>query len=166
MGGWIGRTATLAGLCLLLWMALAADFRPVSLVGAAAGSVVAAAVSSIVTFERNPLFVSPRMWRIDRLAVYLAVLLLLSYRAVLELAWRLLSGRYRPGVVRIRTRLRSSVGRVVLANSISLVPGTLSLWLEDDHVFVHWFDRKTTHSLRAGRLIKESLERTLERLFG
>jgi multicomponent Na+:H+ antiporter subunit E len=46
----------------------------------------------------------------------------------------------RPALVRINTSLRSDLGRLVLANSITLTPGTLSIDVDDDTLIVHWVD--------------------------
>ena len=46
----------------------------------------------------------------------------------------------RPGVVEVKTRLTSPIGRLALANSIALTPGSLVLELEGDSLFIHWLD--------------------------
>ena len=43
-----------------------------------------------------------------------------------------------PGIVKVRTRLRSRVGRLLLANSITLTPGTLTVELDGEWLYVHW----------------------------
>lgn len=45
----------------------------------------------------------------------------------------------RPGVVRFRTSLASPTARTFLANSITLVPGTMTLEVLDDEFVVHAF---------------------------
>jgi multicomponent Na+:H+ antiporter subunit E len=45
----------------------------------------------------------------------------------------------RPGVVRFRTTLASPAARTLLANSITLVPGTMTLAVEGDEFTVHAF---------------------------
>jgi len=160
------RKAVLAGLCFIGWLAVTRDVHPWSLAGAAALSAAAAAFSGRLFFEQNPLETARPFWRVDVLALLAVTLLVQGYIASAELIGRMLTGRYRPGVVRIRTRLRSRIGRVALANAITLVPGTMSLWLDDRHILVHWFDVKTGHTVRAGDLIKRQVEARLERVFG
>lgn len=46
----------------------------------------------------------------------------------------------RPAMVRVKTGLRSPLGRMLLANSITLTPGTLSVDIDDDRILVHWVD--------------------------
>ncbi len=50
--------------------------------------------------------------------------------------------RVDPVVVRFRTGLKSRVAKVLLANSITLTPGTITVALEGDTYTVHCLDRK------------------------
>lgn len=63
-------------------------------------------------------------------------------RANLDVARRVLSPSLpiRPALVEVRTELQSDLGRLILANSITLTPGTLSVDLRGDHILVHWID--------------------------
>lgn len=45
-----------------------------------------------------------------------------------------------PGLVEIRTGLTSELGRMLLANSITLTPGTLTVEAEGDRLLIHWID--------------------------
>jgi len=71
-----------------------------------------------------------------------------------------------PGIVRIKTRLRSRVGRLALANSIALTPGSLVMDIKGDTLFIHWLDVKTTDTDEATRLIAGPFEEHLEKVFG
>jgi multicomponent Na+:H+ antiporter subunit E len=46
----------------------------------------------------------------------------------------------RPGFVRIKSGLESDAGKLTLANSITLTPGTVTLDFVDDNLLVHWID--------------------------
>jgi multicomponent Na+:H+ antiporter subunit E len=74
-------------------------------------------------------------------------------------------GKIDPGIVHFRTRLKSDLARVILTNSITLTPGTITLDLNDDHLVVHWLDAKTSHSGYAGEMIKGRFERMLKRIW-
>lgn len=52
-----------------------------------------------------------------------------------------------PVIVRIRTRLKSRTARVILANSITLTPGTITVSLEKDELLVHCLDRSFSEGL-------------------
>ena len=82
-------------------------------------------------------------------------------RAVLSPADRL-----RPGFVRVPLDLRSDVGIAVLANTVSLTPGTLSADLSEDRqeLVVHYLDERDPQALAAD--ITRRYERRLQEVFG
>lgn len=60
--------------------------------------------------------------------------------ANLDLAGRVLTPSLpiQPAMVEVRTKLQSDLGRLLLANTITLTPGTLSVDFEGDRLLVHW----------------------------
>ena len=72
----------------------------------------------------------------------------------------------KPAVVKVKTRLKSPIGRLALVNSIALTPGSLVLDIEGDTIFVHWLDLQTTDPEEATRIIVGPFERHLEVVFG
>ncbi len=74
-----------------------------------------------------------------------------------------------PGIVKIKTDLRSDTGVAILANSITLTPGTLTLdvskKLDGTYVYVHWIDVETLNRERAGKRIKGDIEEWLKKVF-
>jgi multicomponent Na+:H+ antiporter subunit E len=45
-----------------------------------------------------------------------------------------------PELVEVHTGLTSDLGRMLLANSITLTPGTLTVEAEGDRLLIHWID--------------------------
>jgi len=103
--------------------------------------------------------------RVYLLGLYLLVMIFKMYVASFKVLFSIIRGEINPRVVHFRTRLKSDLARVILANSITLTPGTISLHLDDDHLIVHWLNAKTRHSKYAGELIKEQFEKLLKRIF-
>ena len=52
-----------------------------------------------------------------------------------------------PVIVRFRTDLKSTMARVVLANSITLTPGTITIALEGDELIVHALDEELVEGI-------------------
>ena len=52
-----------------------------------------------------------------------------------DVAKRVISGEINPGIVKFDPRLKTEKGRMMLANSITLTPGTLTVDVDDDGVF-------------------------------
>ena len=162
----IGRATVLFIFCLLLWGILSKELHLWGLIAGIAFSILASLYSYKVFFEKTIYHRSDLIIRIEFFFLYAVLLILQSYLATFELIYRMIRGNYSSGVVRIKIRLRSQIGRTFLANTISLIPGTLSFWLEGGHLYVHWFDKKTDHSVKAGVMIKQDFEQIIQKIFG
>jgi len=103
--------------------------------------------------------------RLHYVVMYAAFLIFQIYVSSFKVVVKVITGNINPRMVHFRTRLRYDLARVLLANSITLTPGTLTVDLDDDHLIVHWLDAKTTHSHHAAALIKGRLERWLARIW-
>ena len=71
-----------------------------------------------------------------------------------------------PGVVMVKTGLKSPIGRLALANSISLTPGSLVLDISEEGLTVHCLDMRTVDPNDASRTIAGPFEKHLEKSFG
>ena len=104
------------------------------------------------------------LWALVFIGVFLWQVLL----ANLDVAYRILHPRLpiRPGIVKIRTALESTTARILLANAITLTPGTLTVELVDGGwLYVHWLYVRSTDPGEAGARIAERFERILGRIF-
>ncbi len=72
----------------------------------------------------------------------------------------------RPGIVKVRTRLQSRMGRLMLANSITLTPGTLTVEFKDEWLYVHWVQVDREDIDFATAKIVAGFERYLEVMYG
>jgi multicomponent Na+:H+ antiporter subunit E len=72
----------------------------------------------------------------------------------------------RPGIVEIKTQLKSSMGRMALANAITLTPGTLVVDIRDDTLFVHWIVVAAEDPVGATREIAGRFEKYLRVVYG
>ncbi len=87
-------------------------------------------------------------------------------KANFELAMRVLTPSLpiRPEMVEIKTTLESPLGRMLLANSITLTPGTLSVDVTGDTILVHWvYCPPGTDAKQATDAIAASFERHIKR---
>jgi multicomponent Na+:H+ antiporter subunit E len=72
----------------------------------------------------------------------------------------------RPGIVEIKTQLKSSMGRMALANAITLTPGTLVVDIREDTLFVHWIVVAAEDPVGATREIAGRFEKYLRVVYG
>ncbi len=89
-------------------------------------------------------FIQDKLWecaplRIGRLLFYIPWLIWQIVIASLQVAGVVLRRRMpvNPSLLRFRTKLPTQAARVILANSITLTPGTITLLLEGDEYLVH-----------------------------
>jgi multicomponent Na+:H+ antiporter subunit E len=66
-----------------------------------------------------------------------------------------------PTKVTFKTKLKSNIARVALANSITLTPGTITIRVEDDVFLVHAISRKAAAGLPGE--MEDRLARVFER---
>lgn len=66
-----------------------------------------------------------------------------------------------PVMVRVHTNLKSNFCRVLLANSITLTPGTITVSLDGDEYVVHCLDKSLSEGMEESVFVKmlEKLER-------
>lgn len=89
-------------------------------------------------------------------------------KANLDVALRVINPSLpiKPGIVEVKTRLKSPIGRLVLANSITLTPGTLTVEIRDDSLFIHWIDVSSPDIEAATQEIVNKFEHYLEVIYG
>lgn len=72
----------------------------------------------------------------------------------------------KPGIVTVRTRLKSAMGRMLLANSITLTPGTLTVDIDGEFLHIHWVTVDSPDIEGATQAIVAGFERYLELMYG
>lgn len=170
--GWLARRVVLGAVMFAFWILLAwpvtqdGEWRLAEiLTGLLAAAGVALVMRDLVT-QRFVRLASPLryLWALT----FACVLAFHVVRANVDVAWRVLrpSMPIRPGIVRVRTRLRTESARTALANAITLTPGTLTVDVTEDGCFyVHWINVETTQDEEAARRILGRFEWLIRKIF-
>ncbi len=157
----------------VLWwlMSWPYDFRTgrLDLQAVIAGAIVSLAASLLFVevFTKTPgkLFDLRRwLWALLFIPYFLWAMLIANF----DVLYRVIHPRLpiKPGIVKVRTTLKSESGRTALANAITLTPGTMSVDITDDgYLYIHWIWVKATDMEEATKLIVSSFERFLVRIF-
>jgi multicomponent Na+:H+ antiporter subunit E len=144
------RVLTLWSALAVIWLLLSGHYTPLLLgLGLASASGVAWLALRMGLVPRLDLLqVLPR---IPGYALYLVIQMA---RASVDVIRRVLDPRLpiSPTIVKIRTGQRTDPFRVLLANSITLTPGTISVELAGDRVGVHALTREGADALAGGDL--------------
>lgn len=155
--------AAFAVWCLLNWIPSGANL----LVGILVALLVAFMLGDLV-IQRPHLTRDPRRYAYF-LFQYVPVFLWEVLKANIDVIYRVVHPGLpiNPGIVKVRTSLRSDIALTLLANSITLTPGTMSVDIGKDHgfLYVHWIDVRTRDIEAATRIIVERFERILRKIF-
>jgi multicomponent Na+:H+ antiporter subunit E len=92
---------------------------------------------------------------------YLFYLLFEIYYSGFSAVKMILSGDVNPDIVTIETEIEDDFKKCILANSITLTPGTVTLDVEGKRLKVLWINCLTKDGKVAGEKIKGKLERKL-----
>jgi multicomponent Na+:H+ antiporter subunit E len=73
----------------------------------------------------------------------------------------------KPGIVKVKTTLKSETGLTFLANTLSLKPGTMTVDIdrEGGYLYVHWVDVRSQDVKAATEELVLKFERILKKIF-
>jgi multicomponent Na+:H+ antiporter subunit E len=158
-------------LAFVVWVLIAWPFAGgrVDLQVVVAGLLVSCLVAILfhdILPKEHHVFISPV--RVFWFLAYIPVFFYYVIRANLDVVYRALHPAMpiRPGIVKIRTQLKSDSAITALANSITLTPGTLTVDLSDDgYLYVHWINVQSDDLEQATQCIAQRFEWFLRKIF-
>lgn len=121
----------------LMWLLLSVGSGPVLLwswpelvAGALVSVVISIIARSFYAKNRNYRMLHPLRW--VYLVVYVCIPFFLEMAlANIDVACRVITGKINPGIVCYNPELKSDLGQLLLANSITLTPGTLTVEVDE-----------------------------------
>ncbi|RLI97665.1 MAG: cation:proton antiporter [Candidatus Aenigmatarchaeota archaeon] len=127
--------------------------------------IVGAAVSLTVTYvSREFLFTKtharamhPVRWL--NAVIYFMAFLWEEAKAHARVVGMIITGRVNPAIVKIRADLDTDIGKTMVANSITLTPGTLTIRIGGKNMYVHTLNYSEKHDTG------ERFERLAARVF-
>jgi multicomponent Na+:H+ antiporter subunit E len=129
---------TLFILSMILWLMLTFEFTAANLIAGAVASLICSLFFGRLFVSNVGKLLQPR--RYYWFVIYLFVFLWECIKANVDVAYRVLHPAMpiRPGIVKVRTSLKSDMAKMLLANSITMTPGTISVDIIDDCLYIHW----------------------------
>jgi multicomponent Na+:H+ antiporter subunit E len=97
---------------------------------------------------------------------YLVVFIWECIKANLDVAYRVLHPAMpiRPGIVKVKTTLKSELARTLLANSITMTPGTITVDIIDDYFYIHWIYVRSEDPEVYTEMIMGTFEKYIKRI--
>ena len=136
--------------------------------------VVGALAAALVAFLTGDFFVE-RPHRFNEIKrsgwflYYIVVFVWECLKANIDVAYRVAHPRLpiKPGIVKVKTDLKSNTGLTFLANSITLTPGTLTVDIDRENgiLYIHWIAVRGRGIEEATGLIVKRFEKILKRIF-
>ena len=161
------RFASIFILAFIVWVVLIPEMSLDYIVsGLLISGAVAWMLSRYALEGMNRKVLDPRRWLY--FLVYLWVLIRGIFMAGLLLIPIILKmNEIRPGVVAIPTRLKRRWELTLLANSITLTPGTFFLDMDEEKgmLYVHWVSIESESADEIRKIITERYERILIKVF-
>lgn len=109
--------------------------------------------------KEHHVFLSPV--RVFWFLMYVPVFLYYMVKANLDVLYRVIHPAMpiKPGIVKIRTTLKTDSGITALANSITLTPGTLTVDVTDEgFLYIHWINVTSDDVEQATKTIAATFE--------
>jgi len=74
------------------------------------------------------------------LLIYIFIFLWECIKANFDVAYRVLHPAMpiKPGIVKVKLEVKSNIAKTMLANSITMTPGTIAVDVIDDIMYIHW----------------------------
>ena len=157
-------------LCYFFWILLTGSFAWQEL---AAGAVVSAGVALFsarwFVHESPGRFFGRRLFILIWYCV--AIFPWELIKANCDMAKRALSPKLKinPGIIKVPVDVPTEYGKTMLANSITLTPGTITVDIDEHEgqtwYYIHWIDVVETDRTAAGEIIKGRMEKWLRRIW-
>jgi multicomponent Na+:H+ antiporter subunit E len=125
-------------LSLIFWLLLTFRLTIPNIITGSVAALICSLIFSKYYFSNVRKFLQPR--RYFWFMVYLVVFIWACIKANFDVAYRVLHPAMpiRPGIVKVKTTLKSEFARTLLANSITMTPGTITVDIIDDFFYIHW----------------------------
>lgn len=105
--------------------------------------------------------------RIIFFILYIFVLFIEIIKANFDVAYRVIHPKMpiKPGIIIIKTELKQDIAKMILANSITLTPGTFTLDIKGDELLIHWIYVRSEKMDESTKIIGQKFEKYLKVVF-
>jgi len=106
-------------------------------------SVITGLVARTILIKKSLRMLNPVRW-IMFIAYTIGPFFVGMAKANFDVAYRVITGKINPGIVKISPDLKTDLGITMLANSITLTPGTLTVDIDEEKndLYIHWINVK------------------------
>lgn len=152
-------------LSFLFWLLLTFNLSAANIVAGVAAAAVTSLLFGKYFFEKAGKFIQPV--RYFWFLVYVVILIWECIKANVDVAYRVLHPAMpiKPGIVKFKLDIKSEFARTMLANSITMTPGTIAVDIVDDDLYVHWIYVSSEDPEEYSRKIAGRFEKYIKKTF-
>lgn len=151
-------------LSLIFWLLITFRLTVPNIIVGSTASLICSLIFAKYYFHNVYKFLQPKryFWFI----VYLVIFIWECLKANLDVAYRVLHPAMpiRPGIVKVKTSLKSDFAKTLLANSITMTPGTITVDIIDDYLYIHWIFIRSEDPEVYTRIITGAFEKYIKRI--
>ena len=149
--------------CFLVWILLAGVSPPELILGTAVSIILALLIAKFT--DINFSWKTP-VQTVLFIVLYIPVFMYELVKSNIDVLSRVLNPKLpiNPGFVKVKSEVKGKLGKLILANSITLTPGTISVDADDEGIFVHWIDVKGSNEDEYSEKIAGKFERLLKKV--
>ena len=149
----------------LTWLGFTTSFDPQELITGALLSLIIASLAFKTFTDYGLSFFHPK--KLFNIVRFIFVFLIALIKSNFDVARRVIDPKLpiNPGIVTYKTNLKSDTAKVFLANAITLTPGTLTVDVIGNEMFIHWIDVVSKDPEVIFNEIGADFERILKEIF-
>ena len=132
------------------------------------GLLISLVLATVYTKNYQKLGLPPfGIKRLIYFIIYILVLFIEIIKANFDVAYRVLHPKMpiKPGIVIIKTELKQDFAKMILANSITLTPGTFVLDIKGNELLIHWIYVRSSEEEESTQKISGKFEKYLKVIF-
>jgi multicomponent Na+:H+ antiporter subunit E len=123
---------------MLIWLLFTFSLAFSNLIVGVVCAAIAAAIFGRYYPKGSRMFLQPHryFWGV----IYLFIFFWECIKANFDVAYRVLHPGLpiKPGIVKVKLNVSGEMARTMLANSITMTPGTITIDIIDDYIYIHW----------------------------
>lgn len=152
-------------IALLFWLLVTFSLSLANIIAGVVAALITTIVFGRYFTQKMTKFIQPA--RYFWFVIYLFVFTWEVLKANFDVAYRVIHPALpiKPGIVKVKLGIRSGIARTMLANSITMTPGTISVDIIDDHIYVHWIYVSTDDPEEYSRKVSGRFEKYIQKIF-
>jgi multicomponent Na+:H+ antiporter subunit E len=152
-------------LSLIFWMLLTFSLTIPNIIVGTIAALLTTLLFGRYFFDNVHKFLHPQ--RYFWLLLYLIIFIWECIKANFDVAYRVLHPAMpiKPGIIKVKTELKSDFARTILANSVTMTPGTITVDIIGDYLYIHWIYIQSDDPEVYTRIIISKFEKYIKKIF-